>query len=43
LGPHDQQHLLASPTPDERVALLSALLHDAVEVLEMRLGAPGEG
>ena len=43
LGPLDQQHLLAAPTPDERVELLSDLLREAGEVLEMRLGAPGEG
>jgi len=43
LGPLDQQRLLAAPTPDARVELLSTLLREATEVLELRLGAPGEG
>jgi Lon protease-like protein len=43
LGPLDQQELLAAPTPDARVRLLASLLREATEVLELRLGAPGEG
>jgi Lon protease-like protein len=43
LGPLDQQHLLAAPTPDARVERLAALLEEAVEVLELRLGGSGEG
>lgn len=41
-GPLDQQLLLAAPTPDARVALLETLLADAIEVLELRLGSPGD-
>lgn len=43
LGPLDQQRLLAAPTPDARVELLAALLREATEVLELRLGSPGQG
>jgi hypothetical protein len=43
LGPLDQQRLLAAATPDERLADLSDLLADAIVVLELRLGAPGQG
>jgi hypothetical protein len=43
LGPLDQQRLLAAPTPDARVELLAGLLRDVAEVLELRLGSPGEG
>ncbi|MEQ1786754.1 MAG: LON peptidase substrate-binding domain-containing protein [Acidimicrobiales bacterium] len=42
-GPLDQQRLLAAPTPDERARLLDALLTEAIEVLELRLGSPGGG
>lgn len=38
LGPVDRQALLATPTADERVARLSELLTDAVELLRARLG-----
>ncbi len=37
LGALDRQRLLAAPNPDERVALLEALLDDAAEVLLLRL------
>ena len=43
LGPLDQQRLLAAPTPEARLERLSMLLREATEVLELRLGAPGEG
>jgi hypothetical protein len=43
LGPLDQQHLLAAPSPDARVELLRGLLDEAIEVLELRLGGPREG
>ena len=43
IGPLDRQHLLTAETPDLRVELLGDLLRDAIEVLELRLGAPGEG
>jgi hypothetical protein len=43
LGPLDQQRLLAAPTPEDRLALLSDLLADATLVLQLRLGAPGQG
>jgi Lon protease-like protein len=43
LGPLDQQRLLAATTPEARLADLSGLLADATQVLELRLGAPGQG
>ena len=43
LGPHDQQQLLCAPTPDQRIEHLEALLADAGEVLQLRLGSPGPG
>lgn len=43
LGPHDQQRLLAAPTPEARLERLAALLADAIEVLDLRLGSPGAG
>lgn len=43
LGPLDQQHLLSAPTPEARVELLSSLLADAIELLELRLGTTGGG
>ena len=43
LGPLDQHRLLAAESPDRRVAQLADLLRDAIEVLELRLGGPGEG
>jgi hypothetical protein len=43
LGPLDQQRLLAAATPEARLADLSGLLADATQVLELRLGAPGQG
>ena len=43
LAAFDQQQLLAAPTPDDRVELLSRLLDEAVEVLQLRLGSPGRG
>lgn len=39
VGPMDRQSLLAAPTPRARLDGLRALLTDAVEVLEARLGA----
>ncbi len=43
IGPLDRQRLLEAPTPDERLALLTVLLDEAVEVLQLRLGSPGTG
>lgn len=43
LAAFDQQQLLAAPTPDDRVELLSRLLEETVEVLQLRLGSPGRG
>ena len=43
LGPHDQQRLLGATTPEDRLTQLAGLLSDAIEVLEMRLGTPGQG
>ena len=43
LGSFDKQRLLAAESPDARVAQLSDLLRDAIEVLELRLGGSGEG
>jgi uncharacterized protein len=43
LAAFDQQQLLAAPTPDDRIDLLSRLLDEAVEVLQLRLGSPGRG
>jgi uncharacterized protein len=43
LGPLDQQRLLSAATPEVRIDLLSSLLTDAIELLELRLGSPGEG
>ena len=43
IGPLDRQRLLAAPTPDERVRLLTEVLDDAIEVLELRLGPSGTG
>lgn len=43
LGPLDQQHLLSAPTPEARVELLSSLLVDAIELLELRLGTTDGG
>jgi Lon protease-like protein len=43
IGPLDQHALLAAETPDERVAQLTDLLRDAIEVLGLRLGGPGQG
>ncbi len=43
LGAHDQQRLLAAPTPDDRLEQLARLLDDAIEVLQLRLGSPGAG
>jgi Lon protease-like protein len=43
IGPLDQHTLLGAATPDERVARLTELLEDAVEVLGLRLGAPDRG
>jgi uncharacterized protein len=41
LGPLDQQRLLSAASPDERLAQLGTLLDDAIEVLQLRLGASG--
>ena len=38
LGPHDQQRVLASPSPEARAELLGSLLAEAEEVLRLRLG-----
>ena len=43
IGPLDRHRLLAAATPDERVARLRDLLHDAIEVLGLRLGGPEQG
>lgn len=43
IGPLDQHALLAAPSPDDRVARLSGLLRDAIEVLGLRLGGPDQG
>ena len=43
LGTFDKQRLLAAESPDARIAQLSDLLRDAIEVLELRLGGSGEG
>ncbi len=43
LGPLDQQRLLAAPTPEGRLAQLAHLLEETIEVLQLRLGAPGSG
>ena len=43
IGPLDRHGLLAAPTPDQRVAALADLLHDAIEVLGLRLGGPDQG
>jgi Lon protease-like protein len=43
IGPLDRHALLAASTPDERVARLTELLRDAVEVLGLRLGGPDQG
>jgi Lon protease-like protein len=40
IGPFDRQRLLVADTPDARIAALTDLLHDAIEVLELRLGGP---
>jgi Lon protease-like protein len=36
-GPLDRQRLLGAPTPEDRVALLAALLDEAAETLALRL------
>ena len=36
-GPHDQQRLLEAPSPDARLDVLTGLLDDAAEVLQLRL------
>ncbi len=41
IGPLDQHALLTAASPDARVAQLSDLLQDCIEVLTLRLGAPG--
>jgi len=38
IGPFDRQRLLVAETPEARVASLTELLHDAIAVLELRLG-----
>jgi Lon protease-like protein len=38
LGPHDRQALLAAATPEARLEALTALLADAIEALQLRLG-----
>jgi Lon protease-like protein len=38
IGPLDRQRLLAAPSPEARVELLQALLAEAGELLELRLG-----
>ncbi len=43
IGPLDRHRLLAAATPEQRLADLASLLDDAVEVLGLRLGGPGEG
>jgi hypothetical protein len=43
IGPLDRHALLAAETPDERVAQLTDLLRDAIEVLGLRLGGPEQG
>jgi ATP-dependent Lon protease len=43
LGPLDQQRLLVADGPDDRLALLDALLSDAIDVLGLRLGPSGSG
>ncbi len=43
IGPLDRQSLLVAASPDERVARLTDLLADAIEVLTLRLGAPDQG
>jgi len=43
LGPLDQQAILEAPSPDVRLARLDALLGEAIEVLELRLGSGGSG
>jgi Lon protease-like protein len=37
IGPHDRQRLLSATTPDDRLGALDEMLHDAVQVLELRL------
>jgi Lon protease-like protein len=39
----DRHALLAAATPDERVARLTDLLRDAIEVLDLRLGGSDQG
>ncbi len=41
IGPLDRQRLLEAASPEERIATLSRMLDEEIEVLEMRLGAPG--
>lgn len=41
IGPHDRQRLLAAPGAATRVALLDAMLDDALTLLAARLGAAG--
>jgi Lon protease-like protein len=43
LGAFDRQRLLVAASPDERIAGLVELLHDAISVLELRLGGPESG
>ncbi|MGK2950285.1 MAG: LON peptidase substrate-binding domain-containing protein [Acidimicrobiales bacterium] len=40
IGPLDQQRLLASETPDVRIATLAGMLRDEIDVLNLRLGGP---
>lgn len=41
IGPLDRQRLLEAASPEERVTTLSRMLDEEIDVLEMRLGAPG--
>jgi Lon protease-like protein len=43
LGPLDQQQLLVAASSEARLELLTTLLAEAIEVLELRLGGPGQG
>ena len=41
MGPLDRQRVLAAPDPEARISLLSTLLTEAGDVLELRLGGHG--